>query len=233
MSLSQFINKYSINMKTLLIKITRKTLRIPFYIKKRFYTIWNKFLFNIYNIDYKTGLNVYGHLYMRIRPNTSIKIGKNFNFTSGIGINPLSRNKKGFIFVAENGILNIGNNVGISSSCLWIKEKVIIGNNVFIGADCIIMDTDAHNLDYQVRRDQQVNEKGLTKDVLTATSSPITIGDDVLIGTRCIILKGVKIGNRTIIGSGSVVTKSIPDDCIAAGNPCKIIRYTNNNPNLI
>ena len=212
-------------------RILQKTLRIPFYIKKKFYLTWNKLLFRINNIDYKSGIKVIGHIYLRIRPNTSVKIGHNFNFTSGLGINPLSRNKEGFIFVAENGILNIGDNVGISSSCLWVKEKVTIGNNVFIGADSIIMDTDAHNLDYLTRRDRHINEKGLTKDVLTAKSSPIVIGDDVLIGTRCIILKGVRIGNRSIIGSGSIVTNSIPDDCIAAGNPCKIIRYINNNSN--
>ena len=208
--------------------IIKKLLKIPFFFKIQFYIYWNKFLFRIHDINYKKGLQVFGHIYLRIRPNTCIKIGENFNFTSGIGINPLSRNKKGYIFVAEKGVLDIGNNVGISSSCLWVKEKVSIGNNVFIGADCIIMDTDAHNLDYKIRRNREVNEKGLTKDVLTAKSSPISIGDDVLIGTRCIILKGVNIGNRTIIGSGSVVTKSIPNDCIAAGNPCKVIRYTNN-----
>lgn len=210
-------------------KTLKKIFRIPFIIKKHFYIKWNKLLFNLNDINYKPGLKVFGYIYLRIRPNTSINIGHNFNFTSGLGINPLSRNIKGYIFVAENGILNIGNNVGISSSCIWVKEKVSIGNNVFIGADSIIMDTDAHNLDYRIRSDREVNEKGLTKDVLTAKSTPITIGDDVLIGTRCIILKGVKIGNRSIIGSGSVVTKSIPDDCIAAGNPCKVIRYINDN----
>lgn len=208
-------------------KAIKILIKIPSFINRNFYTYWNKFLFKIYDIDFKDNMSVFGHIFLRIRPNASIKIGNNFNFTSGVGINPLSRNKKGYIFVAENGILNIGDNVGISSSCLWVKEKVIIGNNVFIGADCIIMDTDAHNLDYRIRREREVNKKGFTKDVLTAKSSPIIIGDDVLIGTRCIILKGVKIGNRTVIGSGSIVTTSIPDDCIAAGNPCKVIRYTN------
>lgn len=53
------------------------------------------------------------------------------------------------------------------------------------------------------------------------------IEDDVLIGTRCIIFKGVTIGARSVIGSGSVVTKSMPSDCIAAGNPCKVIKFTN------
>ena len=56
-------------------------------------------------------------------------------------------------------------------------------------------------------------------------NSPIQIDDDVLIGTRSIILKGVHIGARTIIGSGSIVTKDIPADCIAAGNPCKILKF--------
>jgi len=210
-------------------EITLKLLKIPIFIKSKFYINWNKFLFKIYNIHYKEGMQVFGHIYLRIRPKTCIKIGKDFIFTSGLGINPLSRNKKGFIFVAENGVLNIGDNVGISSSCLWVKEKVSIGNNVFIGADCIIMDTDAHNLDYEIRRNRDINKKGFTKDVLTAKSIPISIGSDVLIGTRCIILKGVTIGDRSIIGSGSVVTKSIPNDCIAAGNPCKVIKYINQN----
>ena len=58
--------------------------------------------------------------------------------------------------------------------------------------------------------------------------SPIFIEDDVWIGAHSIILKGVTIGARSIIGAGSVVTKSIPADCVAAGNPCKVIRKLNN-----
>lgn len=68
-----------------------------------------------------------------------------------------------------------------------------------------------------------------TKEILqdNIKSAPITIEDDVWIGAHCIILKGVTIGARSIIGAGSVVTKSIPPDCIAAGNPCKIISRMN------
>ena len=54
---------------------------------------------------------------------------------------------------------------------------------------------------------------------------PVVIEDDVLIGTNCIILKGVTIGARSIIAAGSIVTKSIPADCIAGGNPAKVIKY--------
>jgi acetyltransferase-like isoleucine patch superfamily enzyme len=55
-------------------------------------------------------------------------------------------------------------------------------------------------------------------------TAPVTIEDDVWIGAQCIILKGVTIGARSIIGAGSVVTKDIPADCVAAGNPCRIIK---------
>lgn len=89
------------------------------------------------------------------------------------------------------------------------------------------MDSDAHNLDFRVRNAKSKIGK-MSKDVLTAKTAPIVIEDDVLIGTRCIILKGVTIGARSVIGSGSIVTKSIPPDCIAAGNPCKVIRILNN-----
>ena len=88
----------------------------------------------------------------------------------------------------------------------------------------MIMDSDAHSLNYTARRyfDTDIND---------TISSPIIIGDDVLIGARSIILKGVEIGARSIIGSGSVVTKSIPQDCIAAGNPCRIIKVINDENN--
>jgi acetyltransferase-like isoleucine patch superfamily enzyme len=112
------------------------------------------------------------------------------------------------------GVL-IGNNVGISSSCLWCTNSITIGNNVKIGANSVIIDNDAHSLDYNIRRDPSLD---------VANSKPIIIEDDVLIGTGSIILKGVTIGARSIIGAGSVVTKNIPSNCIAAGNPCKRLK---------
>lgn len=106
-----------------------------------------------------------------------------------------------------------------------LVTSITIGNYVKIGGDCIIMDTDAHSLNFNIRRSIEKNEQGYRVDGLAAATAPIIIEDDVLIGTRCIILKGVIIGARTVIGSGSVVTKSIPADCIAAGNPCRVIKY--------
>ncbi|MCD7924948.1 MAG: hypothetical protein LUI85_09745 [Bacteroides sp.] len=82
-------------------------------------------------------------------------------------------------------------------------------------------------MDYRIRNSGEKDERGRSIDELTAARAPIVIEDDVLIGARCIILKGVTIGARSVIGSGSIVTRSIPADCIAAGNQCKVIRTVN------
>lgn len=76
-----------------------------------------------------------------------------------------------------------------------------------VGADTCIGDTDDH------------------PERLDTKPAPVVIGDNVFIGMHCLILKGVTIGENSIIGAGSVVTKDIPANCVAAGVPCKVIRY--------
>ena len=115
----------------------------------------------------------------------------------------------------ENGAsLAIGNDVGMSSTRMWIHDSIKIGNHVKIGGCVLMTDTDAHPIDFMARRSSNEGTK----------SAPIVIEDDVWIGAHSIILKGVTIGARSIIGAGSVVTKSIPADCVAAGNPCRVIK---------
>jgi acetyltransferase-like isoleucine patch superfamily enzyme len=174
-------------------------------------------------------MRVNNRFYLTKHTLSKLVIGDNFTFSSGDAINPLCRNIRGCMYLPEpTSVIEIGNDTGLSSACLWAKERITIGDRVKIGGDSILMDTDAHNLNYRVRASNEMIGK-YYKDSLTAASSPITIEDDVLVGTRCVILKGVTIGARSIIGSGSVVTKSIPSDCIAAGNPCKVIRNIKSN----
>ena len=170
-------------------------------------------LFKVKGVKYGRNMQVYNKIYLQIR-NGKISIGDNFTLTSGDCINPLCRNIRACIFITHGGTINIGNNVGMSSPCLWIKESLTIGNNVNIGGNCIIMDNDVHQIDNLERR---INKGDVN-------SSPVIIEDDAWLGANVIVLKGVTIGARSIIGAGSVVTKSIPADCIAAGNPCKIIK---------
>ena len=180
-----------------------KALRFCSKICSSLYIGWNKIYFFLNNIKYGKNFRVFNHLYLKIHVGALVQIGNNCTIMSGAGLNPLSRNIKTCIYVGKKATLKLGNDVGISSSTLWVKESVSIGNSVAIGADCIIMDTDAHNLDWKIRCSEETNE---------------------YVGARCIILKGVTIGARSIIGSGSIVTKDIPSDCIAAGNPCKVIK---------
>jgi maltose O-acetyltransferase len=103
-------------------------------------------------------------------------------------------------------------NLYINYDCIILDcNKVYIGNNVLLAPKVQIY-TAYHPLDTEVRR------SGLEM------AAPITIGDDVWIGGGAIICPGVKIGNNTTIGAGSVVTKDIPANVIAVGNPCRAIR---------
>ncbi len=163
--------------------------------------------------------SIYNKVGLLVHKGADVEIGEHYSFVSGGFFNPLGRNLEGAFYVGRNAKVKIGNNVGMSSVCLWCTNAIVIGDNVKIGACSILIDNDAHNLNYEIRRDSK-------KDV--AASAPIKIEDDVMIGTNVIVLKGITIGARSIIGAGSVVTKSIPADCVAAGNPCRVIKKINN-----
>ena len=200
--------------------IVGKFLRIPRRIKAEFYMRWNLIKFYLCGVSMGKGCKLYNKIYLYIARGGIAVIGDEFHFTSGDCLNPLCRNLEGVITINQNASLRIGNNVGISSGCIWAHQSIVIGNNVNIGGDCILMDSDAHSLNFLYRRDGQKYQK-------FKINKGIVIDDDVLVGARSIILKGVHIGARSIIGAGSVVTNDIPADCIAGGNPCRLIRNIN------
>lgn len=108
--------------------------------------------------------------------------------------------------------ITIGDNFYANHNCTILDgAKVTFGNNVFIAPN-VVFTTAGHAIDREQRA------KGLE------IALPITVGDDVWIGTNVSVLPEVSIGSNTIIGAGSVVNKDIPDGVIAAGVPCKVIR---------
>lgn len=108
--------------------------------------------------------------------------------------------------------ISIGDNFFANYDCIILDVcKVTIGNNVFFGPR-VCLCTATHPIDAEVRN------TGLEY------GKPIYIGDNVWIGMNTIVNPGVEIGNNSIIGAGSVVTKNIPNDVIAVGNPCRILR---------
>lgn len=176
-----------------------------------------RFQFKASKIKFGSNLMVKGLVLIDIHQNSNVTIGDNCTIKSGFGTNPLSRNIKCSITTENNAKIQIGDNTGISSSCIWAHDSITIGSNVNIGADSIIIDSDAHSLNFEDRRNHVVDQE-------QKNNAPIVIGDDVFIGTRCIILKGVNIGARSIVGSGSVVLSDIEPDSIYGGNPARKIR---------
>ncbi|OGM08898.1 hypothetical protein A2159_02765 [Candidatus Woesebacteria bacterium RBG_13_34_9] len=131
------------------------------------------------------------------------KCGKNVNIES-----------RAFFYSGRN--ISIGDNSGIGVNAK-LHGTVTIGNNVMMGHDVVIITRD-HEFS---RTDITMNQQGFQND------RPVTIKDDVWIGTRVIILPGVTIGSGAIVGAGAVVSKDVPDWAIVVGNPAQIIRYRN------
>lgn len=149
--------------------------------------------------------------------NGEMTIGKDFAMNNGLKGNPIGYNERCSFVVYENSNIIIGDNVGISQCALVSHSSIIIGNNVKIGGGTCIYTSDFHSLDYRTRQDREA-------DIKNKKCAPVIIKDHVFIGARCLILKGVTIGEHSIIGAGSVVTKNIPANEIWGGNPAKFIR---------
>ena len=127
------------------------------------------------------------------------------------------KTKKSFLieppFMCDYGYnIEIGNNFYANHNCIILDgAKVIFGDNVFIAPNCSFY-TAGHPLDAERRN------AGLEY------AYPIKVGSNVWIGGNVVVLPGVTIGNNTVIGTGSVVTKDIPSGVVALGNPCRVIR---------
>jgi acetyltransferase-like isoleucine patch superfamily enzyme len=109
--------------------------------------------------------------------------------------------------------ITIGNgNFFNSNVSIGAAEKVCIGDDCLIGTCVSIADCDFHDVNPETRRTSQ------------GARMPVRIGNNVWLGSSVAILKGVSIGDNTVVGAMSVVTKSIPANCVAAGNPARILR---------
>ena len=110
--------------------------------------------------------------------------------------------------------LSIGDNSGIGVDCICGGE-LCIGTDVMMGPECVVFSRNHEiaNTEVPMWRQGYQEERGCT------------IGNDVWIGRRVMIMPGVHIGNHCVIGAGSVVTKDIPDWAIAAGNPAVVKKY--------
>ena len=159
-----------------------------------------------------------------------------YGFSAFVPIHPMPGYMVGYFLrrkIANKLFAFCGDNIVVKNECYFgdgsrllvdsrsqlgqnarLNGRIIIGKDVLMGPDVIMMATSHAYED----ANKNINLQG------EAIEKPIYIGDDVWIGTRVVILPGVTIGSHSIIGAGSIVTKSFPEFSIIAGNPAKLIR---------
>lgn len=138
--------------------------------------------------------------YLKIKNNGMLKINGRFQIFFGASLE-----------IFENAELTLGRGYINTGGAVVCAKSITMGDGVFIGRNTYITDSDHHQI---------LDNDG---NVINGAES-VHIGNHVLIGFGAVVLKGVTIGDNTIVAAGSVVTHSIPSGCIAAGIPAKIIK---------
>lgn len=179
-------------MKHLVLKLIRST--AAFYVRARGGEIGNDVILN-------------GFPAIRRKGSGKLIIGDGVTINTARWANSLNTGAAMNLCVENGAILEFKRGCGVSASQIIANVGIEIGEGSLIGAGCLICDSDMHEVPL-----------GSGKPIAMA---PIKIGNNVFVGARSIILKGVTIGDGAVIGAGSVVTRDIPEYILASGNPAK------------
>ena len=191
--------------------------------------VWNRIsnglaylLMKVNLVEMGAGFSSKGIPKLMIHRYGRFSIGNNFKINNTVSSNPIGRSYQCLFRVDKGALLQIGDNVGISGAAIVCHHEIIISDNVKIGGNTCIYDTDFHSLntDDRIEREQ---------DIINTKKKKVSIGENVFIGAHVTILKGVSIGRNSIIGACSVVSKNVPENEIWAGNPAKFIKKIDDN----
>lgn len=196
----------------ILLKITKLIRRLPGAIWRRVLSKPTKFILgNCYGVSFGRDPIFVG--WPVLKGAGLIKFGHNCVLVSSPLGNPLGLFRPCILeAISSQSRIHIGNNFAASGVCIVAQQEIIIGNNVSVGANATIIDTDFHAAKAEARNENAA-----------ASSKPIRIEDDVWIGMNALILKGVTVHRGAVIGAHAVVTKDVPAGAHAVGNPARII----------
>jgi acetyltransferase-like isoleucine patch superfamily enzyme len=173
-------------------------------------------LMRAYGVRLGSGLTSMSLPVIRLAPGAEISIGADVIFNNSIRDNPAGAVHAVVLAAMRNGaVLQVGDRVGISGAILYAESSVTIEDDVLIGAGARIFDTDFHPVNGRSR---------LLKDDLSVSRAPVLIRRGAWVGAGAYILKGVTIGQGAVVGAGAVVTRDVPENAVAAGNPAKVVR---------
>ena len=154
--------------------------------------------------------------------NSRIVMGKGVVIISDSQYNRSGINHPAIIATEAPGAeIIIGDGVGMSGSSIVAVERIQIGDYTMLGANTNIYETDFHCM--------QANERLIQKNILDAKHSPIHIGTQCWLASNVTVLKGVKIGDRAVVGAMSLVNRDVPADAVVAGVPAKTIYINQQN----
>ncbi len=171
-------------------------------------TFWGYLRCSWWKVALGRGCRFHGRSYFRRYPASVVTIGDRCTFLSSPNANLIGVNRPCMIStMSRDAEVRIGNDCGFSGTVIAAFERIVLGDGVICGANTLITDSNWH-----------------PEDPRSGTPAPVTIGHNVWLGVNATVLKGVTIGDNSVIGAGSVVTGEIPANVIAAGNPCKVIR---------
>lgn len=180
-------------------------------------SVATRVIFYLNNVTYGPDMKSCGIPVVDINDGSTMTIGTAFNVNSGRNHNRIGRQQPCFFIADLGGTIQIGNRVGMSCTALVCHDAITIGDDVTIGGNTVIYDTDFHSL----RSDRRIG----FQDNRVAKTAPVLIHNQAFIGSHVTILKGVTIGERAIIAAGSVVTKNVPPCQIWGGNPAHFLRF--------
>jgi acetyltransferase-like isoleucine patch superfamily enzyme len=188
-------------------KVILILLYIPFFLRDILFCWWK-------GLKWDADWRFYGLPFITIGGKGSlISIGKRFVACSNPAHNSLGVFQRVTIKTVGHGArIVMGDDVGVSGCTISAATSITIGDHVLLGSGCLVTDSDAHPIDPDERR---LGGGGISK--------PIVIEDDVLVGARAIILKGVTIGKGSVVGAGALVAKNVPPYSIVVGNPAKVV----------
>ena len=163
------------------------------------------------------GVSVTGAPIISMEPNSTISVADSVALVSLSEWTALGVSRPVILRTLLPGAtIAIGAETGMSGTTVCAAYRITIGARVLIGADVMIADTDFHEVDQIPRRHLPIPTP--------SERDAVSIGDDVFIGARSIVLKGSSIGNGSVIAAGSVVTGDIPAGVVAGGVPAKVLR---------
>jgi acetyltransferase-like isoleucine patch superfamily enzyme len=149
--------------------------------------------------------------YCAVENNGEIHLGKQGVLESYPSQRPC---KTGLFTEKSQSKIIIGDRFLLRGTMIRAVEKIVIGNDFMAGAETFITDSDFHT----------VSTNPVERRCVKPKTDPVIIGDNVWLGLRCLVLKGVHIGNNSVVAAGSVVVSDVPANEVWGGNPARFLK---------